>query len=91
MFFDEIHGQLGPLISTAANAGVNLALDLEFVHLLFKHLAKLGVMDADALSTTVFVLEPAAGKRFIENMPKTECLILSATEQKIASRGWPSA
>ncbi len=49
------------------------------------------VMDADALSTAVFVLEPAAGKRFIENMPKTECLILNASEQKIMSSGWPSA
>jgi len=49
------------------------------------------VMDADALSTTVFVLEPAAGKRFIENMPKTECLIVSAGKEKIASVGWPAA
>jgi thiamine biosynthesis lipoprotein len=49
------------------------------------------VMDADALSTTVFVLEPSSGKRFIENMPKTECLILSAADQKVASSGWPSA
>jgi thiamine biosynthesis lipoprotein len=49
------------------------------------------VMDADALSTTVFVLEPSSGKQFIENMPKTECLILSAADQKIASSGWPSA
>lgn len=49
------------------------------------------VMDADGLSTAVFVLEPAAGKRFIENMPKTECLILNAAEKKIMSSGWPSA
>ncbi len=49
------------------------------------------VMDADALSTAVFVLEPDAGKRFIENMPKTECLILNSSEKKIMSTGWPSA
>jgi thiamine biosynthesis lipoprotein len=49
------------------------------------------VMDADALSTAVFVLEPSAGKAFIENMPQTECLILSAKKEKIASTGWPSA
>ncbi len=49
------------------------------------------VMDADALSTAVFVLEPAAGKRFIEKMPKTECLILSSTQKKIMSSRWPSA
>ena len=49
------------------------------------------VMDADGLSTAVFVLEPAAGKRFIENMPKTECLILNSAEKRIMSSGWPSA
>jgi FAD:protein FMN transferase len=49
------------------------------------------VMDADALSTTVFVFEPAAGKRFIENMPETECLIVSVRNEKIASAGWPTA
>jgi thiamine biosynthesis lipoprotein len=49
------------------------------------------VMDADALSTAVFVLEPAAGKRFIESMPKTECLILDAAQRKIMSSRWPSA
>lgn len=49
------------------------------------------VMDADALSTAVFVLEPAAGKRFIEDMPKIECLILDSSEKKIMSKGWPSA
>jgi thiamine biosynthesis lipoprotein len=49
------------------------------------------VMDADALSTSVFVLEPAAGKRFIEKMPKTECLILTSAEEKTMSGGWPTA
>ncbi len=48
------------------------------------------VMDADALSTSVFVLEPAVGKGFIERMPQTECLILTSSEKKIASSGWPS-
>lgn len=49
------------------------------------------VMDADALSTSVFVLEPVAGKRLIESMAGTECLILSAKKEKIASTGWPTA
>jgi thiamine biosynthesis lipoprotein len=48
------------------------------------------VMDADALSTTVFVLEPEAGKRFIEGMPGTECLILDRHTQRVASKGWPA-
>ena len=49
------------------------------------------VTDADALSTSVFVLEPAAGKRFIETLPNTECLVLTASDQRVASAGWPSA
>ncbi len=49
------------------------------------------VMDADALSTSVFVLEPVAGKRFIEKMPKTECLILTSGRKKTMSSGWPTA
>jgi len=48
------------------------------------------VMDADALSTAVFVLEPDAGKRFVEKMPKTECLILSSSQKKIMSSRWPT-
>ena len=48
-------------------------------------------MDADALSTSVFVLEPLAGKRFIETIAKTECLILDSSRQRVMSNGWPSA
>jgi thiamine biosynthesis lipoprotein len=48
------------------------------------------VMDADALSTAIFVLEPVAGKRFIEGIPGTACLILGRDKQRIASSGWPS-
>ncbi len=49
------------------------------------------VMEADALSTSVFVLEPQAGKRFIEDTAHCECLILSSGKGKLMSRGWPSA
>jgi thiamine biosynthesis lipoprotein len=47
------------------------------------------VMDADALSTAVFVLEPVAGKSFIEGLPGTECLILGRDKERVASQGWP--
>ena len=47
------------------------------------------VMDADALSTAVFVMEPAAGRRFIEGIPGTACLILGRDKKRIASKGWP--
>ena len=49
------------------------------------------VMDADALATSVFVLEPLAGKRFIETIAQTECLILDSNQTRVMSGGWPSA
>ena len=48
------------------------------------------VMDADALSTAAFVLEPEAGKRFIEGIPGIECLILGRNRQRVTSKGWPA-
>ena len=47
-------------------------------------------MDADALSTAVFAMEPEAGKAFIEKLPGIECLILSSSNNKIASSTWPA-
>jgi thiamine biosynthesis lipoprotein len=47
------------------------------------------VMDADALSTSVFVMEPLAGLRFIEKMPGCEVFILTSTNRKSLSSGWP--
>jgi FAD:protein FMN transferase len=47
-------------------------------------------MDADALSTAVFVAGPEAGKKIIENLPGAQCLILSSRGENIRSAGWPS-
>jgi len=47
-------------------------------------------MDADALSTSVFVLGPREGKRCVGTIADTECLILDSREQKVMSNGWPS-
>ena len=47
--------------------------------------------DADALATAVFVLQPRAGKDFIEKTPQTECLILTSRKEKVFSSGWRSA
>jgi thiamine biosynthesis lipoprotein len=49
------------------------------------------VMDADALSTAVFVLGPDDGRGFIEGTPGVECLIVSSKHEKIISSGWPSS
>ena len=48
-------------------------------------------MDADALSTTVFVMSPERGIRFINALPETECLIVEKDKRKMASAGWKSA
>jgi len=43
---------------------------------------------ADALATSVFVMNPEAGIRFIESRTKTDCLVISRKGQKFASSGW---
>ena len=47
-------------------------------------------MDADALSTSVFVMNPSDGVKFIDSLPKCETLVISRTNHKIKSRGWKS-
>lgn len=47
------------------------------------------VMDADALSTAIFVMEPNTGRRFIESTPGAACLIQGRDEKRIVSKGWP--
>jgi FAD:protein FMN transferase len=48
-------------------------------------------MEADALSTSVFVMEPAEGIHFIDSLPRYECLVLSAAGTMKKSKGWKSA
>lgn len=45
-------------------------------------------MDADALSTTAFVMEPAQGLRFIESLPRCEAFILTRAGDTFKSSGW---
>lgn len=46
------------------------------------------VLEADALSTAVFVMQPKHGLAFINALPGRECLILNPGGAKFASRGW---
>lgn len=46
------------------------------------------VMDADALATSVFVMEPEAGIGFINSQPDCECLVVSALGASGKSSGW---
>ncbi len=48
-------------------------------------------MDADALSTSVFVMDPVNGVRFIDSIPECECLVIAKGDNKIKSAGWKSA
>jgi thiamine biosynthesis lipoprotein len=48
-------------------------------------------MEADALSTTVFVMTPVLGTRFINSRPRCESLVVTKGNQKITSAGWKSA
>lgn len=47
-------------------------------------------MDADALSTAVFVMDPANGKRFIDSLAGCECLIIAKGNKRTKSGGWKS-
>ena len=48
-------------------------------------------MDADALSTAVFVMGPQKGVRFVNSLPKCECLLVGKGNRKMRSAGWKSA
>ncbi|MFH1082335.1 MAG: FAD:protein FMN transferase [Pseudomonadota bacterium] len=47
-------------------------------------------MDADALSTTVFVMNPERGTRLINSLPRCESLVVAKGGTKIKSTGWKS-
>ena len=47
-------------------------------------------MDADALSTSVFVMAPERGVGFINGVPQCECLIISKQGNQLKSQGWKS-
>ncbi|MGD2125719.1 MAG: FAD:protein FMN transferase [Desulfobacteraceae bacterium] len=48
-------------------------------------------MEADALSTSVFVMPPAQGTRFVNGLPNCECLVLAKDGTLSKSKGWKSA
>jgi thiamine biosynthesis lipoprotein len=45
-------------------------------------------MEADALSTALFVLDPARGTRLIDSRPRCQSLIVTRDGRKIRSTGW---
>jgi len=48
-------------------------------------------MEADALSTTVFVMNTGRGVQFINTLPRYDCLLVMASGRIEKSRGWRSA
>jgi FAD:protein FMN transferase len=45
-------------------------------------------MEADALSTTLFTLDPTTGIQLIQSLPHCEALIVTRNNTKIKSKGW---
>jgi thiamine biosynthesis lipoprotein len=45
-------------------------------------------MDADALATSVFVMEPAVGLQFINSQPDCECFVIGKDGALSRSKGW---
>ena len=48
-------------------------------------------MAADALATSVFLMEPAAGIRFVDALRRCECLIIGHDGMQMRTKGWRSA
>ena len=46
---------------------------------------------ADALATSVFVMEPERGVAFIDSLPQCACLVVDQHGRKLRSKGWRSA
>lgn len=46
------------------------------------------VMDADALATSVFVMEPVAGVQFINSQHDCECFVIGKDGEMSQSKGW---
>jgi FAD:protein FMN transferase len=47
-------------------------------------------MEADALSTSVFVMEPEQGTRFINSLRHSESLVITKDGTQLKSKGWKS-
>ena len=45
-------------------------------------------MDADALATGVFVMNPVKGTGFINSLPQCESLVVDKEGTQLKSRGW---
>jgi len=45
-------------------------------------------MDADAMATSVFVMEPAAGVQFVNGQADCECFVIGSKGDVSRSRGW---
>lgn len=48
-------------------------------------------LDADALATALFVLEPAAGLALIDSLPGCACLVVDHAGRRLRSSAWPRA
>ena len=48
-------------------------------------------MEADALATSVFLMEPARGAAFIDSIPQCACLIVDRHGRQVRSARWRSA
>jgi thiamine biosynthesis lipoprotein len=48
-------------------------------------------MEADALATSVFLMEPARGAAFIDSIPRCACHIVDASGSQVRSTRWRSA
>ncbi len=98
--FPDIIKMTDGAIATSGNYEVHFAKDSMFRHIVSPKtglaadtdtsvsIVSNTTMDADALSTTVFLMDPAKGTRFIDALPGRECLVLDTKNRMFKSSGW---
>ncbi|UCG86763.1 MAG: FAD:protein FMN transferase [Gemmatimonadota bacterium] len=102
LFPDTIHLANGA-VATSGSYERHFDPDQEHHHIIDSHLGVSpqfsvsasviapNAMVADALATTVFLMLPEAGVKFVEGLRGCECLVVGRDGMQVRSGGWPSA
>lgn len=101
--YPDVIGMIDGAVSTSGNYEVYYDREKMFHHIVDPRTgvsppsnASVSVLaetsiEADALSTSVFVMPPENGIRFIDALPGCECLVIDRRGTQFRSKGWKSA
>lgn len=101
--FPDVVSLDGGAVATSGSYEIHLDPDRVHHHIVDagdggspRHAASVSVvaptaMEADALATAVFLMEPRTGAVFIDSLPHCACLIVDRLGRQVRSAGWRSA